>query len=118
MEVFRALGRFGALIVGGLGALVAMIIDFAWGATNAALNISGVDTKHYPAGVGFLLALLGLIGAVAAPFSGIVGAVLLAVAGIGLFFVMGWIAIFPAIFLFLGAFLAYIDRAPHPSQTR
>jgi len=57
--------------------------------------------------------MIGLIGSVVTPFAPIVGAVLLAVAGIAFFFIAGWWALFASPFLLIGAVLAFEHHRTH-----
>jgi hypothetical protein len=101
-----------ALIVtlGIVGAVVAGCVATLYSLLHVLGRISGItdDSSHFF--IGMALALAGLVGAFMSVGSPGGGAALLAVAGIGLFFVVGWWALLAAPFLLGAAFLAYRNR--------
>ena len=101
-----------ALIVtlGIVGAVVGGIVAVLYSLLHVLGRIAGItnDSSHFF--IAMALALVGLVGASKAIDSPGVGAALLAVAGIGLFFVVGWWALLSAPFLLGAAFLAYRSR--------
>jgi hypothetical protein len=118
----RILARLTALILGVVGAIAALLINTVY-STNRHVNnlfFNGTSTSH--GFIGLLLVFVGLVGAVIAPVFALPGAVLLAIAGIGFFFVVGWWALLVASpLLLIAAALAFNTArsraaSPHPPQ--
>lgn len=106
-HVMRIVGRLGALLLGILGVIVGFFVNLI-GVVNGHMN--QLTTHGF---LGTVLVIVGLIGAVLAPVSPIVAAVLMLIAGIGFFFVVGPLAaLLVAVPFVLGAILAYMDRRP------
>jgi len=103
----RIIGRLGAMVVGFIGVIVGLIVDLV-GAVNG--NASNLVTHG---GRGLLLVAAGIIGSLIVLFAPIVAAILMLIAGIGFFFVVGPLgAILVAVPFVLAALLAYADRRP------
>lgn len=103
----RIIGRLGAMILGLIGVIVGLIVDLVGAVNGNASNL----VSH--GGRGLLFVAVGLIGSLLALFAPIVSAILLLIAGIGFFFVVGWgAALLVAVPFILAAFLAYADRRP------
>lgn len=100
-----------AMILGVVGAVVGFITSMLYSVAHVLGRIAGITTSssHFFIGVG--LTILALIGAVLAPFSGIVAALLMILSVIGFAFIIGWWAILPAIFLLPAAWMAFSNRA-------
>jgi hypothetical protein len=98
------------LTLGIIGAVVAGIVATLYSLLHVLGRITGITDNSSHFFIGLALAVAGLIGAFTAIGSPSVGAALLAVAGIGLFFVVGWWALLAAPFLLAAAFLAYRNR--------
>jgi hypothetical protein len=104
--------RMLATIVGLVGSVVALITDFA---TSLFKDFTGNHANSHGI-IGLVLTIVAFVGAlVAVPFP-VMAAVLLLVAGVGLFFALGVSAIIPAIFLIPAAILAYMDRSKDSSK--
>lgn len=100
--------RMLALVLGVIGALCALVINIVYSTGRHINNIvfQGSATSH--GFIGLLLVLAGLVGAAITPAFPIVGAVLMAIAGVGFFFIVGWWALLLASpLLLVAAFLAF-----------
>jgi len=103
----RIVGRLGAMILGLIGVVVGLIVDLV-GVVNG--NANDLVTHG---GRGLLLVIAGLIGSLIVVFAPIIAAILLAIAGIGFFFVVGFPGnILVALPFVAAAVLAYADRRP------
>jgi hypothetical protein len=102
----RIIGRLGALILGLIGVVVGLIANFV-----GTVHGYATDVTHHGF-IGILLLLVGLFGSIIAMFTPIFAAILLLIAGLGFFYVLGWGALFVAPFFIVAAVLAYIDRRP------
>jgi hypothetical protein len=102
----RSLG----MIVGIVGTCIAFAVSLLYSVVHVLGRVANVstDTGHF--WWGLLVTIVALVGSVLSLFSGIVGSILLLVAGIALFFVVGWWALFASPFFFLAAWLAFAGR--------
>ncbi|WIG59765.1 MAG: hypothetical protein OJF49_002512 [Ktedonobacterales bacterium] len=101
MALFRDFMRFVALAVGLVAGLLALLIDLG------ALAFAG---KTHP-GWGLLIVLIGIAGALIAPFSGRYAALLMLFSAIAFFFAVGAGAAVSSVFFIIAAALAYFDRS-------
>ena len=107
-------GRFAlrtiALIVGLIGAVLALVIDILYSLLHVLARISGVtnDSAHFF--YGLIVVLVGTVGAFLAPILPILAAVMLIVAGIAFFFVVGWWALIASPFFLVAALLTFSNR--------
>ena len=99
--------RILAMILGFVGVVIAFIVNLLYSSLHVLSRVSGIVTGPSHFFFGLLVILIGLIGSVLAFFAPIVGAVLLAVAGIAFFFIAGWWALFASPFLLIAAVLAF-----------
>lgn len=109
--MLRISARVLALILGVIGAICALIINIVYSTGRHVNNIvfNGDATSH--GFIGLLLVLVGLVGAIVTPLLPIAGAVLMAIAGIGFFFIVGWWALLLASpLLLIGAGIAFNAR--------
>jgi hypothetical protein len=107
----RIIGRLGALILGLIGVVLAFIVNFAYSGVHRLIQLSGGTTMDQTHGfIGLLLILVGLVGSILALTAPEFAAILLLIAGVGFFFIVGWYAILASPFFILAAILAYIDR--------
>ncbi len=99
-----------ALIIGLVGTALALVIDILYSLFHVLGRIAGftADTGHFF--YGLLVVLGGLAGSLMAPLAPIPAAVLLAAAGIGFFFVVGWWAIITIPFFIVAALLTFSNR--------
>ena len=100
-----------ALILGLIGALVGFIVSMFYSLFHVLGRVAGItaDSSHFFIGLG--LTIVAVVGALLAPISGIVAALLMLAAVVGFAFIVGWWAILPAIFLVPAIVLAFSNRA-------
>ena len=106
--------RILALITGLVGVVIAFIVNLLYSSLHVLGRVSGIMSSPMHFFFGMLVIMIGLIGSVVAVFAPMVGAVLLAIAGIAFFFIAGWWALFASPFLLIGAVLAYKHSRTHP----
>jgi hypothetical protein len=99
-----------AMVLGVIGAVVGFVASLLYSLAHFLGRIAGItaDRSHFFIGIG--LTILAAIGAVMAPFSGVVAALLMVAAVVGFAFIIGWWAILPAIFLLPAAWIAFSNR--------
>jgi hypothetical protein len=108
------LGRFTmrtvALILGLVGTVIALILTLLYSLFHAIGAVAGVtaDSGHFFVGIFFVL--IGLGGSFLTLFLPILAALMLAAAGIGLFFAVGGWALFAAPFFFVAAIFTFSNR--------
>ena len=108
----RFVGRAGAMILGLVGVVIALVVNFAYSGIHDALRLGGdKNISHSHGFIGFLLIVVGFAGTLLALPAPVASAVLFLVAGIGLFFIVKAYAILCSIFFIAAAILAYIDRS-------
>jgi hypothetical protein len=96
-----------ALIIGLFGVIVAFVINLLYSSFHVLGRVTGITNDQSHFFFGLLVILIGFVGSLLAFFFPIVGAVLLAVAGIAFFFIAGWWALLASPFLLIAAVLAY-----------
>jgi hypothetical protein len=99
-----------ALIVGLIGAVLALIISILYSVFHVLGQIMGVTQDSGHLFLGLFSALLGGLGAFLAPIFPLLAAVLLIAAGVGVFVAVGWWGLFAAPFLFVAAALTFSHR--------
>lgn len=99
-----------ALIVGLIGVVLALVINILYSLVHTIGRVAGLsnDTTHFF--YGLLVVLIGAAGAFLAPLSPVVSAVMLAVAGIAFFFIVGPWALIASPFLLVAAVLTFTHR--------
>jgi hypothetical protein len=110
----RFIGRIAALIIGLVACAIALGVDVLYSAVHHALRLAGdtgLDATH--GFIGFLLVLVGVVGSIMALFAPTAAAVLLLIAGIGMFFVVKAYAVLSIVFFVIAAILAFVDRSRH-----
>ncbi len=107
-----------AMIVGLVGVVLAFVVNLLYSSLHVLSRVAGITSSPSHFFFGLLVVLIGLIGSVVALFAPIVGAVLLAIAGIAFFFIAGWWALFASPFLLIGAVLAFEHSRTHPQPTQ
>ena len=106
MTILKLAGRTLAMVIGILGAIVALIITLL--NFTVKLFAIGFGNAHTPTGIA--MSILALIGAlIAIPFP-TVSALLMVIAGIVMLFVAGGWGILPLIILVIAAIFAFLDR--------
>jgi hypothetical protein len=107
-------GRFAmrtvAMIVGLIGAVLALVVTILYAVFHVLGLVTGLtqDVPHFF--FGLFVTLLGTAGAFLAPILPIIAAVLLAIAGVAFFFVVGWWACFVSPFFLVAAALTFSKR--------
>ncbi|MFL5629567.1 MAG: hypothetical protein ACJ788_28675 [Ktedonobacteraceae bacterium] len=96
-----------ALLSGLFGVIVAFVINLLYSSLHVLGRVTGITADQSHFFWGLFVILIGFVGSLLALFIPIVGAVLLAVAGIAFFFIAGWWALLASPFLLVGAYLAY-----------
>ncbi len=96
-----------AMLIGLLGVVIAFIINILYSSFHVLGRVAGITNDQSHFFFGLLVILIGFVGSIMALFFPIVGAVLLAVAGIAFFFIAGWWALLASPFLLVAAVLAY-----------
>jgi hypothetical protein len=99
--------RLLAMITGLIGVVIAFVINILYSFFHALSRIAGISTTQTHFFYGLLVIVIGLVGSLLTLFAPIVGAVLLAVAGIAFFFIAGWWALLASPFLLIAAALAF-----------
>jgi hypothetical protein len=104
------ISRTVSMAVGLVGSVIGWVVVALYSLVHVLVRIAGVtaDRSHFFIGTG--LSILAVIGSILVVGSPEVGAVLLIAATIGLFFIIGWWAIIPAIFLVGAAVIAFMSR--------
>ena len=99
-----------AMIVGLIGAALALAIVLLYSVFHVLAEVSGMahDTVHLFWGL--FLVLLAAVGAFLATPLPIASAIMLFVAGVGLFFVVGWWAVIAAPFLLVAAAMTFSNK--------
>lgn len=99
-----------ALIVGFIGAILALIVNLLYTLFHVLGKVAGVtqDSAHFF--YGLIVVLLGIAGSLLAPILPIPAGLLLAVAGVAFFYVVGWWAIIASPFLLVAAVLTLSNR--------
>ena len=96
-----------AMLIGLFGTIIALVINILYSSFHVLGRVTGITANQSHFFFGLLVVLIGFIGSLAVLFTPIVGAVLLAVAGIAFFFIAGWWALLASPFLLIAAVLAY-----------
>ena len=96
-----------AMITGLFGTVIAFLINILYSTFHVLGRVTGIASDQSHFFFGLLVVLIGFIGSLMVLFTPIVGAVLLAVAGVAFFFIVGWWALLASPFLLIAAVLAY-----------
>jgi len=107
----RLIGRLGALVLGLIGAVIGLVVNFAYSAFHDIARWAGdthMDSTH--GFIGFFVLVAGIIGSLITPVAPSAAAVLLLIAGIGIIFIVKWFALIITPFFLVAAVLAYLDR--------
>lgn len=118
MTILKFAGRTLAMVVGVVGALVALLVTITTVVAKHVgdiVNPASTGTSH--GFIGFLCFIVGLIGAlIAIPFPS-AAALLMVIAGLAMIYVAGGWAIIGAPLLIIGAILAFLDRKKASAQS-
>lgn len=106
----RVISRVATMGIGLVGAVIGFVVNALYSLVHFLGRISGIpgDRSHFFIGTG--LTIVAVIGAVCVAGAPEVGAVLMVLAAVGFFFIMGWWAVIPAIFLVAAAIMAIMGR--------
>src|SRR5258708_24851329 len=78
-----------AMLIGLFGVVVAFVINILYSTFHVLGRVTGITSNQSHFFFGLLVILIGFIGSLMVLFTPIVGAVLLVVAGVALFFISG-----------------------------
>lgn len=109
----KALSRTMAMAIGLVGTVIAFVVVSLYSLMHVLARMTGVtaDRSHFFIGTGLtILAAIGSLVLVAAPMA---GAIILVLATIGFWFIIGWWAIIPALFLLSAAAIAFMESRQH-----
>jgi hypothetical protein len=110
--------RVAATIIGIIGAVDGLVIDFVVSAFRRAQDILGGTADPSHGFIGLVICLVGLAGALLVLRSPLVGGILLILAGIAFFVVVHWWALLASPQLIVGGAVALMElnesRAGHP----
>ena len=106
----RTLGMISGLI----GTCLAFAINLLYSSAHVLGRVAGITSNTGHFFWGLLVVIVALVGSLVGLISAPVGSILLVIAGIGLFFVAGWWALFASPFLFLGAVVMFAGRRERP----
>jgi hypothetical protein len=104
------------MLVGLVGTCLAFAINLLYSSAHALGRVFGITANTGHLFWGLLMVLIALAGSLVGLISAPVGSILLIIAGIGMFFVAGWWALFASPFLFLAAVVIFAGRR-EPSRT-
>ncbi|HEV2458292.1 MAG TPA: hypothetical protein VGS80_07985 [Ktedonobacterales bacterium] len=109
----RAISAVMAMAIGLVGAVIGFVVNALYSFAHVLGRISGITAtpSHFFIGTG--LAIVAVIGSLCVAGAPEVGAILLVLATIGFFFIVGWWAVIPAIFLLSAAAFAMMNRAAY-----
>ena len=110
--------RIVAMIVALFGVIVAFFLNLLYSSFHVLGRVAGITTDSTHFFWGLLVVLIGLIGSLLEPFSPMIGAVLLVVAGIAFFFIVGWWALLASPFMLAAAALAFKYSRERPLVAR
>jgi hypothetical protein len=103
-----------AMIIGLLGVVIAFCINILYSTFHVLGRVAGITTDRSHFFWGLLVVLIGLVGSILVMFRPMVGAVLLVVAAIAFFFIVGWWALLASPFMLVAAILAFKHTREHP----
>lgn len=109
----KLLSRTIAMAIGLVGTVIGFVVVALYSLVHVLARMSGVtaDRSHFFIGVGLtIVAAIGSLVLLAAPE---VGAIILVLATIGFWFIVGWWAIIPALFLLSAAVIAFMESRQH-----
>lgn len=102
--------RIIGMIVGFVASVVMLLVDVLYSVSHVLARVTGIsaDSSHFFWGL--LITVVGFIGALLAPFSWGASVLLMLVATVAFFFVVGFWAIIPAVLFVVAMLLVYRDR--------
>ena len=98
------------MLIGLVGTCLAFAINLLYSSAHVLGRVMGItaNTGHFFWGL--LVVVIALVGSLLGLISAPAGSILLVIAGIGLFFIAGWWALFASPFLFLAAVVMFAGR--------
>jgi len=99
-----------ALIVGLIGAVLALVVNILYSLPHVLGQVSGLTQNSGHFFYGLVVVLVGTVGAFLAPILPILAAIMLILAGIAMFFVVGWWALIVSPFFLVAAALTFSNR--------
>jgi hypothetical protein len=110
--------RIIGMIVGFVAAMIMLLVDILYSLTHVLARATGIsaDSSHF--WWGLLITIVGFVGALLAPFSWGASVLMMLVATVAFFFVVGFWAIIPAIFFVVAMLLVYRDRSATTTGVR
>jgi hypothetical protein len=106
----RAISAVMAMAIGLVGAVIGFVVNALYSFAHVLGRISGITANQSHFFIGTGLAIVAVIGSLCVAGAPEVGAILLVLATIGFFFIVGWWAVIPAIFLLTAAAIAFMRR--------
>src|SRR5258708_10957918 len=100
-----------AMLIGIFGVVVAFVINILYSTFHVLGRVTGITSNQSHFFFGLLVVLIGFIGSLMVLFTPIVGAVLLAVAGVLFFFILGLGGALASPFLLIVAVLGYTESS-------
>ncbi|HEU5346190.1 MAG TPA: hypothetical protein VFU60_17715 [Ktedonobacterales bacterium] len=97
-------------ILGLLASAIVLIIDILYSLTNTLVKAGGGSGFQSHFFIGILLVIIGAVGAFLADPLPTASVVLMLIAGIAFFFLVGFWAVIPAIVFLLAILLVFFDR--------
>ncbi len=116
MRTQRVILTLAAFIAGLVGTFDGVVINIMVSAYHDAQRLLGGSADPSHGVIGFVVCLVGLLGAIVTLRSPIIGALLLAIAGIAFFFVVHWWALLASPQFLIAAVLAYMARSDVPAE--
>jgi len=98
------------MVLGLLASALVLIIDILYSLTNTLVKASGhtgVDSHFF---IGLLITLIGVVGSFLADPLPDVSVILMIIAAVGFFFLVGAWAIIPAIVFLIALVIVFLDR--------
>lgn len=110
--------RLIGMIIGFGAAVIMLIVNILYSLSHVLGRMAGItaDSSHF--WLGLLVTIVGFVGALLAPFSWGASVLLMLVATVAFFFLVGWWAIIPAIFFVISMLLVYRDRGTATTARR
>ena len=108
--ILKGILRLLATVIGLVGAIIALVVNGAHSLISDAQKLSGGQGKSTHGFIGILLFLVALVGALLSWPAPITAAVLMVLASIGLYVIIGAASFFAIPFLLVAAVLDYLDR--------
>lgn len=106
-----------AAIIGIVGAVVALIVNFFFSLGTDTFRVLGLTTSQSHGLIGLLLVVVALLGSLIVVGWPVTGAVLLLIAAVGFMVIVHWWAFVASPLLLLAALMGYLDRKKEQPKT-